>query len=29
MGWLEGRATLWHSQRALEIAGGLVLIRSI
>jgi cytochrome c-type biogenesis protein len=28
MGWLEGRATLWHSQRALEIAGGLVLILS-
>lgn len=28
MGWLEGRAGLWHSQRALEVAGGLVLILS-
>jgi cytochrome c-type biogenesis protein len=28
MGWLEGRAGLWRSQRALEIAGGLVLILS-
>ena len=28
MGWLEGRAALWRSQRALELAGGLVLILS-
>ena len=28
MGWLEGRAGLWRSQRALEIGGGLVLILS-
>ena len=28
MGWLEGRAGLRRSQRALEIAGGLVLILS-
>ena len=28
MGWLEGRAGLWRSQRALEVAGGLVLILS-
>ena len=28
MGWLEGRAGLRRSQRALEIAGGLVLIFS-
>ena len=28
MGWLEGRAALRRSQRALEIAGGLVLILS-
>src|SRR5262252_3907346 len=26
MGWLEGRAAMWRSQRVLEIAGGLVLI---
>lgn len=28
MGWLEGRAGLRRSQRALEIAGGLVLVLS-
>ena len=28
MGWLEGRAGLWRSQRALEVAGGLVLVLS-
>jgi hypothetical protein len=28
MGWLEGRPGLWRSQRALEIASGLVLILS-